>query len=156
MKKDVLQYLLSSGNITKHTKFICTACNDKVNSILSKYVDAIPEMNLATAAIPTEMIETAEKGSALTEELDGDEIISIEVQVDNIIKSLKTESNEHIQIVPHHKIQELLQLLGKHYLKGEVYLEGITIKDSYKNPAYLQSFNPSEYIKKRALAWYHF
>ena len=46
VKNDVLQYLLSSGNITKHTKFLCTACNDKVNSILSKYVNAIPEMNL--------------------------------------------------------------------------------------------------------------
>ena len=126
---------------------------------MSKYVDAIPEMdsdadtevsgrNLATAAVPIEIIETAEKGSALTEELDGDEIISIEDQVDNIIKSLKRESIEHIQIVPPHKIQELLQLFGKNYVKEEVYLEGITIKDSYKNPAYLQSFNPSEYIKK--------
>ena len=61
---------------------------------------------------------------------------------------MKTESNEHIQIVPCHKIQELLRLLGKHYVKEEVYLEDITIKDSYKNPAYLQRFNPSEYIKK--------
>ena len=33
--------------------------------------------NLATAAVLTEIIETAEKGSALTEELDGDEIIYI-------------------------------------------------------------------------------
>ena len=57
---------------------------------------------VATAAVQTEIIETAEKGSALTEELDGDEIISIEAQVDNIIKSVKTESNEHIQIVPRH------------------------------------------------------
>ena len=96
-------HLLSSGNISKSSQYLCSVCDNHVKTILEKK-NIVKEV--------AKKSDNSKEKQILDTDITLSQVSNIVKQVKDLIDTLKVATKKEIKDVLNERMQELLHLLG--------------------------------------------